>query len=192
MKKTFLNPLAALLLAGALSMPVMAADVDGVEIADSLEANGTELTLNGAGTRSKWFIDLYVGGLYLESANRDAGAVLVADEPQAIGLTITSGRINSDNMTEATLEGFEASTDGNTAPIQDEIDALMTVFESEISEGDVFDLIYLPGNGVQVYKNGDAVGEPVGGLDFKRALFGIWLSDSPVQDSLKAGMLDSD
>jgi len=30
----------------------------------------------------------------------------------------------------------------------------------------------------------------VQGLDFKKALFGIWLSDNPVQENLKNDMLD--
>ena len=91
-------------------------------------------------------------------------------------------------MTEATLEGFEASTDGNMAPVQDDVDQFMAVFQEEIKEGDVFDLVYLPGEGVRVLKNGE-VRDTVGDLAFKKALFGIWLSDKPAQENLKERML---
>jgi len=99
--------------------------------------------------------------------------------------------ITSDKMTSATLEGFDASTDGNTAPIQAEIDEFMGVFKDEIKEGDVFDLVYLPGEGVKVSKNGNAR-DTISGIEFKKALFGIWLSDEPAQEDLKAAMLGKD
>ena len=52
----------------------------------------------------------------------------------------------------------------------------------------MFDLVYLPGEGVRVLKNGEQK-DTVGGLEFKKALFGIWLSDKPAQEDLKEKML---
>ncbi|MGO1461724.1 MAG: chalcone isomerase family protein [Marinobacter sp.] len=188
MKKAFLLGFASLMLAATFSAPAMALTVGGVDIPDTYTANSTELQLNGAGTRSKFFIDLYIGSLYVPQARQDGNAVVEADEPQAITLHITSGMITSDRMTEATLEGFEASTGGDMASIQAEVDEFMAVFKEEIKEGDVFDLVYVPGEGVKVRKNNEDKGS-VGGLEFKKALFGIWLSDEPAQSSLKKDML---
>lgn len=188
MKKALLTGVASLLMAGVLSAPVSARTIEGVDVPETYQAMGTDLKLNGAGTRSKWFMDLYVGGLYVPRAESDGQAVIDADEPQAITLHIISGLITSDRMTEATLEGFEASTHGNMAPVQDEIDRFMDVFKDEIKEGDVFDLVYVPDEGVRVLKNGK-VKDTIGGLAFKKALFGIWLSDKPAQEDLKEEML---
>ncbi|MBQ0745160.1 MAG: chalcone isomerase family protein [Marinobacter sp.] len=188
MKKAYLTGIACLMLAATLSAPALALTVGGVDVPDTYTANSTELQLNGAGTRSKFFIDLYVGSLYVPKAQHDGNAVVDADEPQAITLHITSDMITSDRMTEATMEGFEASTGGDMAPIQSEIDQFMSVFKEEIKEGDVFDLVYVPGEGVKVFKNSEQKGT-VGDLEFKKALFGIWLSDEPAQKSLKKKML---
>ncbi|EMP56474.1 hypothetical protein MSNKSG1_04046 [Marinobacter santoriniensis NKSG1] len=188
MKKALLTGVASLLMAGVLSAPVSARTIEGVDVPETYQAMGTDLKLNGAGTRSKWFMDLYVGGLYVPQAESDGQAVIDADEPQAITLHIISGLITSDRMTEATLEGFEASTHGNMAPVQDEIDRFMDVFKDEIKEGDVFDLVYVPDEGVRVLKNGK-MKDTIGGLAFKKALFGIWLSDKPAQEDLKEEML---
>lgn len=188
MKKAFLTGFSSLMLAATLSAPAMALTVGGVDVPDTYTANSTELQLNGAGTRSKFFIDLYVGSLYVPQAQSNGNVVVDADEPQAITLHITSGMITSDRMTEATLEGFEASTNGDMASIQSDIDQFMAVFKEEIKEGDVFDLVYVPGEGVKVRKNNEDKGI-VGGLEFKKALFGIWLSDEPAQNSLKKKML---
>lgn len=188
MKKALSTGFVSLALSAALSAPVSALTVEGVDVPDTYSAMDTELKLNGAGTRSKWFMDLYVGGLYVPETIDDGVAVINADEPQAITLHIISGMITSDRMTEATLEGFESATDGDMSAIQDDVDRFMSVFEEEITEGDVFDLVYLPSEGVRVLKNGE-VRDTVGDLEFKKALFGIWLSDTPAQKDLKARML---
>jgi hypothetical protein len=66
---------------------------------------------------------------------------------------------------------------------------LTDVFAEEINDEDVFNIVYVPGKGLDVYKNGAAKATIRSGLTFKRAFFGIWISDRPVQKSLKRGML---
>ncbi len=165
--------------------------VSGVDIPGKIEIEDKELELSGAGQRSRWFMDLYVGSLYLPEP-MDAETIISADEPMAITLHITSGMINSDRMTSATEDGFEAATGGNTSPIRDYIDEFMGVFEEEIEEGDVFKIAYLPEKGVVVYRNDEQTGSVDGGMAFKQALFGIWVGDDPAQDSLKKAMLGED
>jgi hypothetical protein len=46
----------------------------------------------------------------------------------------------------------------------------------------------VPGKGVEVYINGEYA-SVTEGLAFKKALFGIYLSDKPAQKSLKKAML---
>lgn len=188
MNKALSTLFSACVLMAAFAMPASALTVEGVDVPDTMTANSSELKLKGAGTRSKWFMDLYVGGLYVSNTSGDAQQIIAADEPQAITLHIISGMITSDRMTSATMEGFEKSTGGDLAPIQSEIDAFLKVFEEEIKEGDVFDLVYTPDTGVKVMKNGKQRGQ-IAGLEFKKALFGIWLSDKPAQKDLKDKML---
>jgi hypothetical protein len=160
----------------------------GVTIPESISIGDSKLLLNGAGTRTKLFMDMYIGGLYLTAKNSDADAIIAAEEPMAIKLHITSALITSERMKEATNEGFELSTKGNTEPLREKIDTFIAVFDEEIVKGNVFDLIYLPGTGVMILKNGSDKAT-ITGHDFKEALFGIWLSESPVQKSLKQEML---
>jgi len=182
--RSFLIFVSFLLWAGSLQ----ALELEGIDLPENLSLEGQELVLNGAGVRKKFFFKLYVGSLYLEEKSQQAEAVVTADSPMAIRLNIISGKINSDNMTEATLEGFDKATRGNTQPLQAEIDQFMAAFEEKIVEGDQFTLLYVPQEGVKVYKNG-ALATTVAGLAFKRALFGIWLGEEPAQKSLKHDML---
>lgn len=162
---------------------------NGVTLPATLQLGEESLALNGGGIRSKFTFKLYTGGLYLAEKSSDAKAIVDGDKPMAIRLAITSGKINSNNMSEAIEEGFGKSTGGKTASIQSEINTLIKTFSAEaISKGDVFDLVYVPGVGVQSYKNG-TLKTTIKGLNFKQALFGIWLSDNPVAGGLKNGML---
>ena len=106
----------------------------------------------------------------------------------AIRLHIISSMITSKKMEKATREGFEKATGGNIEPIKIQIEEFISVFKEEIKEGYIYDLIYVPGKGVQVTKNGE-LRSTIGGLPFKKAMFGIWLSDKPAQKSLKKAML---
>ncbi len=168
---------------------VQALELEGVDLPERLTLDGQELVLNGAGVREKFFFDLYVNSLYLQEQSRDAEQITSGDAPMAIRLNIISDKVNSENMTEATLEGFEKATEGNTQLLQAEIDQFMEAFEEEVREGDRFTLLYLPGEGVKAYRNGD-LKTTIPGLAFKRALFGIWLGDQPAQKSLKRDMLN--
>jgi len=163
--------------------------LNSVTLPAKLKQDNTELSLNGGGIRKKMFIKVYVAGLYVTDKSKNGNEVIAADKPMAVRLTVTSGFINSNNMSDAIQEGFGKSLKGNTGPLQAQITSFIATFKKEdIKEGDVFEMWYLPGVGVKSYKNGQYKSTVVG-LDFKKALFGIWLSDDPVDADLKKGML---
>ena len=167
---------------------VQARIVSGIEIPEKLKANGTNLILNGAGVREKFFMDLYVGALYLEKRSKVATAIINSKEDMAIKLYITSSLISSKKMRNAVNEGFENSTKNNVIPIKKEIDEFIAVFKDEINKGDVFEMVYIDSLGTKVLKNGK-LSTTIKGFKFKRSLFGIWLCDEPAQESLKEDML---
>lgn len=163
--------------------------IGGVDLPATENFNEQTLVLNGAGVREKLWIDLYVAGLYLDNKTKDASEILNADKPMAIKIHIVSKLITSDKMVDAVTDGFEKSTNGNTAPIQDRIDSILGFFKEDIKKNDIFDLVYLPSRGgVVAYKNGQEKGL-VKGKDFKKALFGIWLSNQSADNGLKDDLL---
>ncbi|MEJ2363353.1 MAG: chalcone isomerase family protein [Deltaproteobacteria bacterium] len=165
-----------------------AREIEGVNIPEHLEVAKGKLILNGAGVRSKFFLDLYVGGLYLQSKSNNPKEIIEGDEPMAISLHIISSLINSEKMENGTRKGFENATKGNTEPIKSQIEEFISVFKEKIEKNAIFELIYLPGKGLEVYKNGEFKCR-IEGVAFKQALFGIWLGDKPAQESLKEEML---
>lgn len=176
------------LILGVFSTMSYAKNFAGENIPDDMQYAGKKLQLNGVGQRSKLFINLYIGALYLESKSQDGKKVVADDAPMAIRLAITSSLITADKMKKATLEGFEKSTKNNINPIKPQIDELLATFDKGASAGDVYELVNIPGSGVHVIRNG-VKATVIRSLAFKQALFGIWLSNQPVQDSLKRRML---
>lgn len=185
-----MRTLLSIFLMTIFSMSSYAKEVAGVNLPDSFTAKDQSLALNGVGIRSKFFMDIYAAGLYLTEATTEAKSVIDQDKPMALRLHITSGLLTSEKMESATREGFEKSTGGNTASIQATIDSFIATFSDAIVENDVFDFVYEPAVGVKVFKN-DTLKATVEGLEFKKALFGIWLSEDAVQDDLKEGLLGS-
>lgn len=160
----------------------------GITLPGSIPAGKDNLLLNGGGVREKYFMDMYVGGLYLLQKNEEGDKITNADELMCVKLHIVSGLITSDKMVEAVNEGFRKSTNGNTSPLQPKISRFISVFQEKIQEGDIYDLMYIPGKGTVIFKNGK-IKDTIEGLDFKKALFGIWLGAKPADEDLKKGML---
>lgn len=183
--KTFLLSLVTLV---SFSFGFSQTEVGGITFENKQQIEGYNLVLNGAGVRDKLWIDLYAAGLYLSEKNYEAAEIIKADEPMAVRLHILSSLISSKKMIKAVEEGFEHATHGHNEPLKDRINQFIRFFENKIKKGDVFQMLYKPGIGVVSFKNGEKKGT-VTGLDFKKALFGIWLSDKPADDDLKKAML---
>lgn len=163
--------------------------IGGLELKESIKLGDTNLQLNGAGQRSKLFIDLYIAALYLSNKSQDAQSIINADETMLIQIHVISNLISSENLTRGTMEGFTKSTGNKTEAIQAQIDDFLEAFKEPIKIGDKFEIVYLPNKGVTVIKNRHITKKLAVDLEFKRALFGIWLSDNPAQKSLKNKML---
>ena len=158
------------------------------ELPATFQVPGAKLKLNGVGSRTKYLMRMYNAGLYLPQPSKDAAAIVAANSAMAIRLQITSGMVTQEKLVESLNEGFEKSTGGKTEVLREQIDEFRKLLAVEIAKGDVIDLVYLPDPGVIVAKNGKKLGI-VQGIAFKRALFGIWLSDSPVDAGLKKALL---
>ncbi|WP_235908692.1 chalcone isomerase family protein [Roseiconus nitratireducens] len=153
-----------------------------------IKAGEHRLLLNGWGARTKFYLEMYVAGLYLTKTNSDPAAIAAANEPMSIRVKITSGMVSQAKMVQSLTDGFHNATGGNVASIQPEINQFRKCLTEAITKGDTFDFVYLPEHGVMISKNGKLKGV-VAGIEFKKALFNIWLSDKPADANLKKAML---
>ena len=165
-------------------------NVDGVVIPRTIDFQNKKLELNGFGTRSKMWMDIYIQSLFLERISEDPKFILDNDiDAMAIRIQITSSLVSSGKFTRNFNKGFERSAKENLAALQPRIEAFKALLAEKIVEKDVFNLIFNPKDkSIWVYKN-DAFKGKIEGLDFKRALYAIWLGDDPVDEKLKNDLL---
>jgi len=162
--------------------------INAAEAPRSMEYQGTKLMLNGQGTRVKFFMKVYDTSLYLGSQSSNAEEILNSNEAMAIRLDVTSTMVTTDAMKDALNSGLVKSTGNNTSPLTAEINQLISTFNSDVTDSDFFEFIYMPDSGTNVIKNSTYI-DTVPGIEFKKAFFGIWLSKNPIQKNLKKAML---
>lgn len=163
-----------------------AAEVGGVSVPDTITASTESLVLNGAGIRKKFGFKVYIGALYLKEKTGDAQKIINADEPMVITMTWKrSVPIKKINVSYE--DGFKY-TDYDSKQ-QDVEKFLATTMDAE--KKDVWQYTYLPGKGVDITFNGKTA-KNIEGLNFKKALFAIWLHDGKDfkgDSGLRKGML---
>lgn len=158
------------------------------ELGPQIKIGEQVLKLNGAGVRTKTFVQVYEGGLYLLKPSTDSKAILAADELMAIRVKINSGFVTRSSLVASLKEGLAQSYPGAPEALSRETQQLQQLLQDELKKNDVFDFVYMPNKGLCIYKNGKVHGV-IPGLEFKKALFGIWLSESPVDKDLRQAML---
>ena len=164
--------------------------ISGVSVDETLSFDGNKLVLNGAGVKEKMWIDLYVASLYLPKKSSNADAIINSNEAAIIKINIVSSLVSTDKMIELMEEGFVNATNGNTAPIKNKIDSFMMLFKEDIKKNDEFMIVNNPKLGIILFKNG-VKKRVIEGMDFKKALFGVWLCIKPADEKLKRAMLDN-
>ncbi|SHH83640.1 chalcone isomerase family protein [Flavobacterium defluvii] len=164
-------------------------EVNGVTVPRKIEFQNKTLQLNGAGGRSKMWLEVYVQALYLSQLSQDPQFIIESDTEMAIRIEITSSMVSANKLTKAMNVGFEKSAGSNLEQLRPRIEQFKTYLSDAITEKDVFILAYNPlDQTINVYKNEVLKGK-IQGFDFKKALFGIWLSDKPVDETLKKHLL---
>ncbi len=173
------------------ALPATALEIAGVAVPESIQAdNGSTMTLNGAGIRSKFVFDVYIAQLYLEHPATEAKEVIAADGCKRMTMHFLYDKVEKEKLTDGWNEGFS----GNNSPeqlkvLQERIHQFNALF-SDAQKGDVIILDYTPGSGTKVTIGGVEKGV-IPGKDFNDAMLAIWLGDKPVSKDLRTKLLGS-
>lgn len=183
MKKT---TAVALMLCLAAAVPVLAGEVAGVTLPETIPVEGKTLKLNGAGLRKKAIFKVYVGGLYLENPSKDPAAVVSSDQIKRMQLSVLRS-LSTKQITDAIEEGFEKNSRAQMGALKARLDHFAGMIPDS-EKGDEIAFTYVPGKGTVVAAKGAEKGV-IEGKDFADALFSVWLGPNPVQADLKTALL---
>lgn len=152
---------------------------------------GTELQLNGAGTRYKAIFKVYDLALYSSRKVKSLDELMALPGPKRLsfialrdlpgtdlGLSFIKGLSNN-----STPEQIRKHTPSSTR--------LIDIFSGrpKVAAGDTFAMEYVPGKGTTFFIKGVAQGAPVGDDEYFGMILRIWLGQVPVDYKLKEALL---
>ena len=162
--------------------------IAGVELADSYKIGQQALQLNGAGIRSKLFVKVYIGALYLVEPSNNPTAILAAPGAKSMQMTMLYKEVDAEKITRGWSDGFEANlSDTELTRLRDRLQAFNALFPT-LRKSDIGRLDYAPEIGTQLSINGKHLGT-IDGADFAAALLKVWIGDQPADEKLKKGLL---
>jgi hypothetical protein len=147
---------------------------------------GTKLVLNGLGLRTKFFVKVYVAGLYVEQKSSDSRAIIKADAPKRIVMRFLHGA-SKNQMADAFDESFNGNSPDAMKTMKADIDRLLGALEP-VKVGDQMVFTYVPGTGTTLTINGKEK-LTIAGPAFGPVLFSVWLGPKPPTADLKKGLL---
>ncbi len=187
-------------LSSIFSMSIQAQTVADIEIADTVShsSQSTKLILNGAGIRTKFIFDIYIGSLYLEKKQLQPNEIYIkyhgakevykAPGEKRISMHFLYDEISKEKLVSGWNESFENNlTKKELLKFKDQINQFNNLFVA-VKKGDVINLNFIPNTGTYVVLNGESKGL-VKGDDFFVALLKIWLGYEPADSELKEAML---
>lgn len=179
--------LAAILLLAAVSPPVR--EVGGVSVPEQLQWEGRAFTLNGAGLRTKFFVDVYVCALYLEARQAEPEAILGADAPWMLTLVFLR-EVDHETILESFREAFERNSPGQSERLRPGLVRLHDEVMSDlvVRRGQRLTFAYVPGSGSTLVVP-DGRSSRVAGKEFGDALLRTFIGEKPSDPRLKAALL---
>lgn len=167
-----------------------AAELGGVFVDDEITVeNGEKLVLNGIGLREKFWVDIYVGSLYLPEKTSSVADILSSRKAWRVRMDFVYEEVDQEKLVSAWRDGFNMNQEKDVInAIDDRMNQFYSFFSENAVERDQFIIDYIPGKGTTVSKNSKVLGT-IPGIDFKNALLEIWLGNFPADEGLKRGML---
>lgn len=182
----------AALVAALLAVPgLQAAEVAGVRVEEKLRVGSNELVLNGAGLRTRFFIKVYVGALYVDAKVSSPAAIIDSNAPRRVSLRLLRD-LEAESLHSALDEGLRNNLSAaELSDLKGPAEQLAGIMKGigKVKEGDTVAIDFSEA-GVSVSQNGEARGK-VAGAAFARALLKVWLGDKPADAALKKAMLGS-
>ncbi len=167
--------------------PAQALEKAGVQFEDSIEIEGTRLTLNGLAVRSEQVLfmnfKIYVAGLYLLNKTQDGEAILASDTHRHLVMHFLHSRVRRKELTDAWKESFARHNYHG-----ENVDQFIAFHTEDLRKGEKIIFTYLPGTGTRVTMKGKVCGT-IPGKDFANTLFAVYIVNNACLPRIRDGLL---
>jgi hypothetical protein len=186
MKKALVLTMALTLALSLAPHTLLAGELAGVTMDDSIRIGETSVTLTGMGIRTKTFlkVKVYVAGLYMENPSKSTGDIIGSDQAKAIVMSFLYKKVEGEKLQKAWRDGFESNTPSAGPALKKRMDQFVSVFSETAVKGDKYIFAYEPGKGTTITLKG-VLKATIPGADFAGALMAIWFGDKLGDGGLK-------
>lgn len=170
-------------------------EISGVTLVDSIPATSNEpkLQLNGAALREMYFfIETFVGGLYLEKTSNNWQAILSSNEHKRMVFVVMLKRVGArriGNEMQAALVG--SLSEQEHLALIDDIDQMLSFFDGKLVKGERVEFNFIPNIGTKVIIKGEEKGI-IKGSKYFNAVLSTWIGKNPVDREFKDQVLGLD
>jgi len=162
--------------------------VGGITIPSESVVEGQTLTLNGAGFRSIFLMDIYLVSLYLTHQSGNADSVIQHSRPAQLRVEFLHGGAGRDMLAKGWRKGFERNqTVSMMIQLKERLKQFSDLF-GNVQKGDLFVFDFLTNGDTRIRCN-DHMQGIIHGSEFQQALLAIWLGGHPVGNVLKKELL---
>ena len=164
----------------------IAGTLAGVTLPERATINSSPVMLNGMGLREKFWIDVYVAGLYLSVPDEDPQRIIRSKTPKRVHSVFIYPSIPKEKMQETLRENLANNPDISRETLN-KIEQCLELLE-DFRKGDEVIFDYHPEIGTRLIVKGKTK-TTVMGDDFMEAIFSIYLGKAPASEQLKSGLL---
>lgn len=170
-----------------ISQTLYAASIAGVSMPDSATVNDETLILNGLGLREKYWVDVYVAGLYLPNKMNDGDSIMKANVNKRIQVEFIYSSVPKEKM----IAVLEENISNNPQFSSDTVAKIRQCgsWMQDFTSGDVvmFDYAYTTQT-TTIYINDKTRGS-MQSKEFMEAIFAMYVGKYPATEALKQGLL---
>ena len=163
-----------------------AASLSDVSMPDKITLQNETLQLNGLGLREKYWIDIYVAGLYLPKKITDGTTVINANVTKRIQIEFVYSDVSKEKMVEVLEENIR-----NNDFSEETIASIRKCgsWMQDFTTGDMVVFDYIPTTQTTtIYINGESRGS-ISSENFMKAIFAMYVGKYPATEALKKGLL---
>jgi len=162
----------------------------GIELPQKINLNGTDLFLNGAAVRSKFFVQTYIISLYAARSLKDEKEVIESNVERSLRMQITTPLATSKAVSENIQNGMKDSLGSLYYEQKDLIEDLRSVIEnSGVQYKDTIDIYYTKNQELKLYKNDQEIYFNKKGRALAESILGMYVGKKPKDKKIKDALL---
>lgn len=170
-----------------LSQSLNAATLAGISMPNNIIIENETLILNGLGLREKYWVDVYVAGLYLPQKMNDGNDVIKANITKRIQVEFIYSSVPQEKM----IAVLEENIANNPQFSADTVASIRKCgsWMQDFTSGDVVMFDYSPTTQTTTIYINDATRGSIQSQEFMEAIFAMYVGKYPATEALKQGLL---